>query len=98
MYIPWCKNLFQSTNRNGVKEYNPSFIPKIIQIHTNSNVNSIGAYLSTEINPAESWKRLWSVRMENYVCQRYKQVQPKWNYVLNDWHSFRWESISSLQF
>lgn len=75
------KNLFSATNRNGVR-YNPSFIP-INPNSYNSNVNSIGAYLSTEINPAEKLKAVVGVRMENYV-QRYTGTNQSGTIVLND--------------
>lgn len=74
-------NLFSANNRNGVR-YNPSFIP-INPNSYNSNVNSIGAYLSTEINPAEKLKAVVGLRMENYV-QKYTGTNQNGSIVLND--------------
>lgn len=62
------ENLFSAENRNGVR-YNPGFIPNNPNSFS-SNVNNIGAYVSTELNPAEKLKAVVGLRMENYV-QRY---------------------------
>lgn len=75
------KNLFSISNRNGVR-YNPNFIP-INPNSYNSNVNSIGAYVSTEINPAEKLRAIVGVRMENYV-QKYTGTNQSGSIVLND--------------
>lgn len=75
------ENLFSASNRNGVR-YNPSFIP-INPNSYNSNINSIGAYLSTEINPADKLKAVVGVRMENFV-QKYTGTNQNGSIVLND--------------
>lgn len=75
------ENLFSESNRNGVR-YNPSFIP-INPNSYSSNVNSVGAYLSTEINPVDKLKAIIGVRMENYV-QKYTGSNQNGTIVLND--------------
>ncbi|MHA7131907.1 TonB-dependent receptor [Algoriphagus namhaensis] len=75
------ENLFAADNRNGVR-YNPGFIPNNPNSF-NSNVNNIGAYLSSEIKPADKLKAIVGVRVENYV-QRYTGTNQNGTIVLDN--------------
>ncbi len=75
------ENLVNPGNINGVR-YNPGFIPNNPNAFS-SNVNNIGAYISTEFNPLENLKAVVGLRMENYV-QRYTGTNQNGTIILDN--------------